>query len=154
MGAKQLTSYTTRKPRYPHESGHHFILDYRLWKRENPCEKVVAETHFAGRDYWATASQVDVSNLYVIDPDGVQTLETAYNGPKKFRVIYIRTSAWTRYRRMRNRGDSRRTALKRLSHDRKAFRWAARYADVTINNDDFEVCCLKVEHYMLREDGI
>lgn len=153
LGAKQVKSYTTREPRHPFEDGHNFVWDYDRWKREHPKERIVAETHFADRDYWATISQINGSNLYVIDPIGIQSLKSTYVGEKQFRVIYIRVSAWARYRRMRRRGDSRRHALARLLHDRKAFRGVGRWADITIRNSDFETCCISAERYLLQEDG-
>lgn len=154
LGAKQLESYTTRRPRFTHEKGHRFVWRYELWKAEHPDEQIVAETHFAGSDYWATATQIDEANTYIVDMAGVRRLRATYRGKKEIRVIYIKVSALERYVRMRRRGDSRRDAVKRLLHDHKAFRGVLKCSDVVICNKDFEECCEDVEGYMLEEDRI
>lgn len=154
LGATPVESYTTRPPRYQNEKGHRFVTDYAEWRSENPKEQVVAETHFSGHDYWATAAQVEDAHTYVIDPAGIRRITRSYRGDKKLRVVYLQSCAISRYLRMRRRGDSRKAALRRIWYDWKAFRGVKLYADATFHNWNFEICCAELEEYFLKEDGV
>ena len=98
-GLKSIQSYTTRPKRSDGETGHIFISDEEYDKLEN----IVACTEFCGYRYCATAKQIDENDLYVIDPDGVESLKTLYKGDKQFKIIYIKSDITTRYERMRLR---------------------------------------------------
>ena len=115
-GYKQLWSYTTRKPRCPNESGHVFVDEF---PQNTRC---VAYTKFDGNEYWATVEQVDESDTYVVDPDGLHWFMTHYRGEKRPVIFYISTSRWTRRRRMKDRGDASSDIRRRLKHDREEFR--------------------------------
>lgn len=123
-GYKSIQSYTTRQPRYEGERGHTFISNEEfntLVKNET----VVAYTEFCGNRYCATAKQVEESDLYVIDPKGIEYFLTKYNGNKGVKVIYINSTTSTRYERMVERGlengstrlKASEKALKRIEND-------------------------------------
>lgn len=152
LGAKSLKSYTTRKPRYRGEDSHTFVDEFSSWKDAYAGETIVGWTLFNGEHYWATDKQVDEANTYVIDPDGVEYFLRKYSGRKTMKVIYLYTTAWQRYKRMRVRGDSRTAAFKRILHDKKAFANVWQFADITLINDHFEICCDEVMGYMLAGD--
>lgn len=117
-GLKQLYSYTTRKPRFPGEPGHVFISDEEF----NGLWNIVAYTEFDDARYCATSTQVDACDIYVIDPDGVETFDKKYDGVKEPIIIYLDARQKTRKQRMLARGDSPEAVRQRLKFDRKAFR--------------------------------
>ena len=118
-GFKTVESYTTRPKRYEGETGHIFVTDdeYELMK-----DDMCAYTEFDGYKYWATNSQVNKSDIYIIDPAGVKYFYKKYKGDKNIISVELAACSRVRYERMRGRGDSIIKALKRLWHDKKAFR--------------------------------
>lgn len=115
----QLRSYTTRQPRYPDEGCHTFVSDEEF----DALEHKVAYTEYDEARYCATAEQVDNSDIYVIDPAGLDTFDKHYNGAREPVVIYLEASRRVRKQRMLSRGDSGDSVKQRLQHDRKAFRF-------------------------------
>ena len=73
-----LKSYTTRPPRVNDDS-HIFVSIEEFNKLENK----IAYTEFNGNYYCATADQLDNSDIYVIDPDGIKYLKEHYHGSKR-----------------------------------------------------------------------
>lgn len=122
--------------RFYGEYGHIFVdsLDEWVSKSLETRERIVAYTHFAGNDYWATDKQVNESDLYVIDVPGIKMFKRQYIGPKAVRVIYIHVGLIELYRRMRARGATFTESISRLVHDIWAFRGVKRMADVVIEN--------------------
>lgn len=149
----QLWSYTTRPARHIDEPGHHFVSSMEHWKRCRPNENIVAYTNFSGHDYWATDVQVDGSDLYVIDPDGVEYFRKSYRGSKDIVVIYIDVPLWTRVRRMRQRGDGLRNAMKRAWNDIKKFGWFVDKADFVVDNDRIGDAVQAIWDIMYEVDG-
>ena len=70
-GWKVLQSYTTRPKRYSNETGHIFVSEEEFEQYKND---LCAYTEFDGYKYWATNQQVDESEIYIIDPAGVDFL--------------------------------------------------------------------------------
>ena len=132
-GCRRLRSYTTRPPRYEGENSHTFVTDEEYDKLIDKC----AETVFSGYRYCATQQQVDNADTYVIDPDGIINMATRYRGKKHFVVIYITASVFRRFWRMVKRGDGIKGALKRIIHDRKAFKDVKHLYNIKINNRKF-----------------
>jgi len=146
---KQVQSYTTRFPRYHNEPGHIFVSNYYEWVEKNKDENIVAYTYFDGNHYWATQSQVDSCDMYVIDKEGVESFAKRYRGPKKVRVIYIDCSAMERFFRMMERGDSFKSTVRRLWHDHFAFKDLKKRADFVASNDDVvDWCATDIARYM------
>lgn len=124
-GLKSIQSYTTRPKRNDEETGHIFVSDEEYDKLAN----IVACTSFCNYRYCAVAEQIDENDLYVIDPTGVESLKTFYEGNKQFKVIYIKSDITTRYERMRFRSqksgkqylESVEGALNRIVHDSAKF---------------------------------
>ena len=133
-GLKQLYSYTTRPPRYEGETGHVFVSDEEFDKLTD----IVGYTEFDGHRYCATADQVDSSDIYVIDPAGVDYFRDKYHGNKKVCVVKISVSHTECYRRMVERGDSDVDAFRRLAHDKIAFDNVR--ADKYVLNYDLDHC--------------
>ena len=142
-GMVRLNSYTTRPCRGPGDL-HEFVDSYSEWVHNNPNDPAVAYTFFAGNHYWASQSQVDASDLSVIDPDGVEYFRHHYNGCKAIRAIYIDVPWYIRLRRMRQRGDTWTAAIRRLLHDHRKFAGALRQADFVISNNNLFECVLEI----------
>ena len=125
-----LQSYTTRPQRYPSEIGHIFVTDKEY---EEMKDDICAFTEFDGHKYWATNSQINECDVYVIDPDGIDYFKELYKGNKIPYSIELKTSKKVRKKRMLSRGDSRKDVRRRLKHDKKKF--AGFTGDHIINGD-------------------
>lgn len=126
-GWKSVESYTTRAKRYEGETGHTFITDEEFDNLENVC----ALTVFDEYRYCATQEQIDESDIFVVDPDGVDFFLEKYKGNKDVLTIELLADRRTRYIRMRARGDSIFKVIKRLKHDK--WKFANSKSDIYIN---------------------
>lgn len=140
FGLRVLSSYTTRAPRFDGETTHEFVPSLNLWKWEHPDDYVVAYTEFDGQKYWASGSQIEGSDLYIVDMDGVRYLREHYRGNKKVVMYYVDVDPLTCFRRMLKRGDGVWNALRRVLHDYFAFRGAKTEADYVIHNEMLDEC--------------
>ena len=116
-GLKQVKSYTTRPRRSENEGGRTFISDEEFDKLEDIC----AYTYFDGYRYCATREQIDNSDLYIIDPHGIEYFIKEYNGRKIPMVVYIYADKRTRRKRMEKRGDKEYKIRQRIINDESAF---------------------------------
>lgn len=79
-----LKSYTTRPKRTETEDSHIFITETEAAAYTDK----VAVTHINGYEYFATREQVENTDLYIIDPNGID--ELTKNMPETdFQIIYI-----------------------------------------------------------------
>ena len=140
-GLKPVISYSTRKPRYEGEANHIFVGETEYQQMKND---MCAFTEFDGNKYWATNKQVDECDTYVIDPAGVEYFTKHYKGNKKIITVELLAQKKTRYERMRSRGDTVWSALRRLRHDKKAFSNANTMITINANIDDPEVVAKRV----------
>lgn len=145
---KSIPSYTTRPPRYDGEPGHIFVGSYSYWNRRHPNETLVGFTIYKGFEYWATSTQADECDLYVIDPKGIEFFRRHYRGNKQVKIVYIDADPWERYERMRQRGDSRWEALSRIWRDHKWFKGWRDKADYVIDNYDLAESFTKLNDYI------
>lgn len=131
FGFKSVESYTTRKPRYPGETGHTFISD-----EEFDALDTITNTVFDNHKYGVTTDMLDKADLFVVDKEGVKTLKEHYNS-RKIVVIALKCPNDILKQRMLKRGDSEEQANTRLTHDKKAFDGCLSLADyiVDANND-------------------
>ncbi|AKC02702.1 guanylate kinase [Bacillus phage Stills] len=119
-GLSELKSYTSREPRFEGEDTHEFVTPVQSTVMVHN-EEIIAYTRFDGHDYFATLDQMVENDIYVIDPAGVEFLSEKV-GRENIMVIYIESSLWKRFRRMRkDRGFKH--ACQRIWHDRKAFQF-------------------------------
>ena len=118
-GYKQVKSYTTRAPRCQEEDNHIFISDEEFDKLEN----IIAYTEYSGHRYCATKEQIDDSDIYVIDIDGVNVLLEKYDNLKRtIHIWYFESHINTRISRMINRGDADMTIVGRVLND-ESYDW-------------------------------
>ena len=82
-----VKSYATRDKRYPEEDTHIFVTKEDAAKiMQN--DTVIAKTTIANNIYFATKSQVENSDGYIIDPVGIY--ELIKNMPEtKFLIVYL-----------------------------------------------------------------
>lgn len=122
-GWNAVASYTTRQPRYESETGHIFVNDREFDQLQN----IVAYTEFDGHRYCATADQIDQCDLYVVDVDGVKTLQERYCGSSRIMPVFVDASTGVCMRRMLDRGDGFMATLRRATNDDRVFSGAKEY---------------------------
>lgn len=129
---KVLQSYTTRPRRNEKEDGHTFISlgEYILLKDK------VAENKYSGYFYCATKEQVDESDIYVCDCEGIKMLRETYTGDKKIIVVRLTCPREERLKRMEKDKRTSQTILLRDLYDEKAFQYADMLADYMMDNDN------------------
>ena len=129
-GYSQVNSYTTRQPRYEGEIGHIFISE----EKYNQLDNIVASTFYNGYHYCTTLDQVQNADIYVIDPNGIETLLEHFNVINRpIYVFYFVTTICNRIQRMRNRHDSDTNIVSRLYND-EATDWKAKLYDIQAKN--------------------
>ena len=117
-GHRQVSSYTTRPPRYDGEIGHVFLTDEEF--NNIGVEDIVAYTEYNGYRYGTTAEQLDKCTIYVVDVPGVETLMQNYKTNRRISIIYFDATVFTRINRMLDRGDSDSNIISRLLEDEKS----------------------------------
>lgn len=116
-GLKTVWSYTTRPPRYEGEEGHIFVSDEEFDKLGEMC----AYTEYNGYRYGVTSEIINQSDIYVIDPPGVEYMYDHYYGKKGMVPIFLDIDECVRARRMLDRGDNAKDVQKRILLDEKWF---------------------------------
>lgn len=114
---KTVESYTTRPMRYANESGHIFVTDEEF----DALGPMIAFTNYGGYRYGVTQEVVDTHDIYVIDPFGVEFMQSKYTGDKGIVVIWLDVPEKIRRARMEQRGDTEENIVERLLRDRKIF---------------------------------
>lgn len=90
-GLRQVKSYATRPKRTDSEDTHIFITP----DEAHTYIDKVATTNINGYEYFATKQQIESSDIYVIDPKGMQELVT--NMPDtEFQIIYMKSDDFER----------------------------------------------------------
>lgn len=130
-GYSQISSYTTRPPRFDNEKGHTFITNEEYKKLEN----IMAFTLYNGYKYCTTLEQVQSADIYVVDCPGVSTLLDNYSLINRdIEIIYFDTTVYTRIQRMLSRGDSDTHIVGRLLNDEKS-NWIKDLLDANYNHE-------------------
>lgn len=142
-GYKELISYTDRPKRTQDEDCHIFLTKEEADKLYM-SDKIVAYTVFDGHQYFCTENQVEESDIYVIDPDGMEKFLKEYKGNKNVYSIYIYATEEERLARMLDRGQSVEDAYRRIEHDRKAFD-RDMYVSGVVHNKKLNKAVKKVE---------
>lgn len=138
-GHKQVSSYTTRPPRYEGEIGHIFVSNQEF----DNLGELAAYTEYNGNRYGTTFKQLEECDIYVIDIDGTETLlQKDINRP--ICIIYFDTTVHTRIMRMVDRGDSDSAIISRLLQDEQ-YDWyhkldALVWHQDRINGKDIYLC--------------
>lgn len=88
---KMVKSYTTRPKRHDDEDTHIFVTK----EEADTITDKVATTEINGYEYFATASQVNESDIYIIDPNGVKEL-TKNMPDATFHIVYVKADDMNR----------------------------------------------------------
>lgn len=127
-----LKSYTTRRKRNEEGNTHRFIRpeDVKLYQ-----EDIIAYTKIGQYEYFSTKQQLVESDIYIIDPNGVDYMKEKAKDIK-FITIYINVSNAERLNRAINiRKDDIEEVEKRFSAEKKQF------DDFRLNAEfDYSVC--------------
>lgn len=112
-GWSQVSSYTTRNPRYEGEGGHVFIPRDVFSQLENLVAWTVIDKEF----YGATSEQVDHADIYVIDARGAVELKKSYKSNRPVAFVFLEVSEKDRAVRMGQRGSNPSERIRRQSFD-------------------------------------
>ena len=118
-GYKQVSSYTTRPPRYEGEVGHIFLTEEEF----NNLDGIVSYTFYNGYQYGTTAKLLDECSIFVVDVPGVELLLEKYETDRPICIIYFNANVYSRINRMLDRGDSDMMIISRLLTDEKEDWW-------------------------------
>ena len=151
-GLKELVSYTDRPMREGEcqFKGHIFISPSEMDSMLKDFEdKIIAKTVFDGYRYFALQEQVDNSDIYVIDIDGVKFFNEHYKGKKIPIVIGLDVPGLERRARMLLRGDSEEDVKKRTAHDTEAFKELEAVAHTVYSNSrDTDITAIADDIYI------
>lgn len=114
-GFRTLKSYTTR-PRRKNEGDTHIFISPQDVAKYTP----VAYTKIGNYEYFATKEQIEKSDVYIIDPDGVKFLESNMKNLKPI-IFYINVGEEERLRRAKERGDTAEQIIKRFAAEKEQF---------------------------------
>lgn len=150
LGLKQLISYATRPRRNGEGDTHIFITEDDVKYYTND---MIAYTKIGYFEYFATIKQLYESDLYVIDPNGVDYMRSIakYKGVDDicFVTIYINTPAELRNERAINiRKDNFETYYERVLSEQEqftGFRANAKF-DYAVLNTDFNKAYSVLKH--------
>ena len=137
-GLRPVISYTTRERRVNEGNTHIFISDKEYQMLEN-SGRIATFTQIGQYRYCCTIDQLYESDVYVIDPVGVQNLRKLNLPNLRLVTVYINTPDDVRKERALNkRGDDKVTFMKRDLAERDQFRTMLRNADFdySISNID------------------
>ena len=150
-GLKELVSYTDRPMREGERQfrGHIFVskeeMDSMLADFE---DKIIAKTVFDGHRYCALQEQVDNSDIYIIDIEGVKFFTEHYKGKKIPIVIGLDVPGLERRARMLLRGDSEKSVRQRTTHDSEAFKDLEKVAHTIYSNSrDIDITAIADDIY-------
>ena len=132
-----LISYTTR-PRREHEGDTHIFVDEDTYFRMREDRQIAACTSINNVDYWSTIEQICESDIYIIDPLGVQALKQLNIPNLRLVTVYINVPDDIRKERAIQRGDNMVTYRNRCLSERDQFRQLKKDAnfDYSISNLD------------------
>lgn len=107
---RMVRSYTTRPPRAnelkdPERSDHYFV-DKAEFRRIMAEESPVAYTEINGNEYCATEAELMASDVYVIDPEGYETLRAWAGGRHELKAVYVSTDRGRAAKRLKGRRES------------------------------------------------
>lgn len=114
-GCKQVSSYTTRPPRYEGEVAHIFVSKEEF----DALGEFAAYTLYNGNEYGTTFKQLEECDIYVIDVPGAETLLQKDKINRPIIIIYFDATVCARINRMIDRGDSDMAIIARLLQDEK-----------------------------------
>lgn len=116
IGLKQIISYTTRAQRTG-EEGTHVFVDENVYNSMREDGNIAAYTYINNCHYWSTIDQLYENDVYIIDSDGLKTLEDLGLEDLDLCSIYINVPFEVRLERAISRGDGYETFAKRTASE-------------------------------------
>lgn len=144
MNLNKVVSRTTREPREREVDGinYHFLTKEDYWadKKEN---RVCAYTQIGDNYYWTTEYDVLSSDIYIIDPQGLETLKSKINKlDTRIVTIYITSPLGENIKRgyLRSPSDYEKLLNKMSAEDSQFTEYETKAAyDYIIHNVHFEI---------------
>ena len=125
----QLISFTTR-PQRDGEGATHIFVGEDVYSLMNENHEIAAYTYINNYHYWSTIDQLYASDVYVIDPQGVQSLK-ALNLPNlRIVTVYLNVPEDIRKARSMARGDNPIVYRARCLSERNQFKDMKKNMDV------------------------
>ena len=154
LDLKQVKSYTTRPKRRGEtdkNSDHLFIKESEV---VNYINDIVAYTEINDYKYFVTSDILDESDVYVIDPKGVQYLKEKCSDRYKFIEIYIRVPKNIAQQRFIQRGGSISDFNKRYNDENAQFTEYEKAVDFhyhLINDGSIDEAVSKIKRWIIKE---
>lgn len=120
-GYRQLISYSTR-PRRANEGDTHIFVTEEDYQQMFEAGQVAAYTEINGCKYWCTIDQLYSTDIYVIDPFGVDVLKQLNLPNLRIVSVYINVPEEIRKQRAKSRGDDMTVYRNRSLSERQQFR--------------------------------
>lgn len=125
LGLVQVKSYTTRvaRPGETSENSDHYYISEDEFEMimDGKDGDVAAYTEINGVKYCTTTNVLEQSDVYVIDPNGVDYLKEKCAGQFDFVEIYVRVPYKTAEQRFINRGGTKKEFEQRYEKESKQF---------------------------------
>ncbi len=118
---RQLISYSTR-PRRVNEGDTHIFVTEEDYQEMLEVGQVAAYTEINGYRYWCTIDQLYSTDVYVIDPLGVDVLKRLNLPNLRIISAYINVPEDVRKQRAQSRGDDMNVYRSRSLSERQQFR--------------------------------
>ena len=127
---KEVVSYTTRPMRKNETQGvEHIFISTEEAEKIKQNQTLLAYTKIKnpdfqgeGFEYFTTVNQLGEFNTYIIDPNGINSMNSlVYNGIVELCIIYIKTPKIIRFLRSKKRGDDKIAYYKRINNEKKQF---------------------------------
>lgn len=120
MGLKRLISYSTKPQgkKSDEDYDHIYVRDEDLHRYE---DDMAAYTEIDDFKYFSTFEQIENSDVYVIDPNGLDKLKIKCGNKYDFVEIYIRTPQKIAEQRAKMRGDKLKEFKQRWVSENKEF---------------------------------
>ena len=128
-GYRQLISYSTR-PRRVNEGNTHIFVTEEDYQQMFEANQVAAYTEINGYKYWCTIDQLYSTDVYVIDPLGVDVLKKLDLPNLRIVSVYINVPEELRRQRAQSRGDDMSVYRSRSLSERQQFRDMKKNMDV------------------------
>lgn len=154
LGLKHVVSYTTRAKREKETDGvEHYFISPEEAKEKLATEHILAYTKIGEIEYFATLESLNDSNLYIIDPKGIEYLKRNFR-KLNIKVIYIMTDPELRMQRAKARDneDFIKSFEKRNAAEDEQFTEFEEYKKwdiILLNNNDGSDCIEDFIAYVL-----
>lgn len=130
----KVLSYTTRKQRNKDDNTHLFV-DETMYEIHNMLDMIAAETIINNNRYWTVNGQLIYSDVYIIDPDGLENLKEKEISEKlNIITVYIKVPTDVRRKRvLSKRKDSEEDFTNREKSEFEQF-------DRMLRRESFDYC--------------